>query len=209
MIPGLTTGKYISLTEIFTFHRFKPKSGNIHSRLGTKYTKEDLIHLGSKFSSDSEEEEEEDNVEINCTVPSRFNIWTDLAKSMAKEDSAKPRTDYSSDLESDLDSYRNLRSTFQDSKNSRSTFQDSKSLRSTFQDSGNFKRSREPRTRDDRLSRDRLGKGDLRSTLSSHSKSSRDISPDGSREDLRSKIRRLKKEDSDTRKYRSPLLMDD
>lgn len=125
---------------------------------------------------------------------------------MAKEDAAKPRTDYSSDLESDLDSYRNLRSTFQDSRNSRSTIQDS---RSKFQDSGNFKRSREPRTRDDRTSRDRLGKGDLRSTLSSHSKSSRDISPDGSREDLRSKIRRLKKEDSDTRKYKSPLLMDD
>ncbi|KAG8184857.1 hypothetical protein JTE90_016202 [Oedothorax gibbosus] len=247
--------------------KHQPKPGSIYSRLGTKYTKDDLIHLGSKFSSESEEEEDDD-IEINCTVPSKFNIWTDLAKSMAKEDRTRPQNEDSSDLESELDSYRNLRA--QESRNLKKSADldseldsyrgkrshSSRNLKSADLDSEldsyraersqnlkrsdesrmdsyrldsrqprNYERSGDSRTRSSRSSRNRLDKGDLRSTLSSMSKR-RDTSKEGrysrrrdeksfsrrrdpSQEDLRSKLKRLKREDSEPRKYRSPLCLDD
>lgn len=66
------------------------KSGfsSVHSRLGKIYSRDDLQHLGHQFSSASEDED--DNISIHCTVPARYNVWTDIAESMSREDIYKP-----------------------------------------------------------------------------------------------------------------------
>ncbi|CAL1265125.1 unnamed protein product [Larinioides sclopetarius] len=168
-----------------SFMRYESGRQSVHSRLGTKYTKEDLFQLGSRFSSESEEED--DNISINCTVPSRFNIWTDIAKSMAKEDSYRARSNSPDSEPFDFRKSRNSRAT-----HDRCFARNRRSPEST-RDSRPWRPSRDDSSRD------------LRSSLNSHRRQTPLNKP---QEDLRSKIMRIKKEDT-VNKHRSPMFMDD
>ncbi|KFM64219.1 hypothetical protein X975_12954, partial [Stegodyphus mimosarum] len=78
-------------------------SRSVHSRLGAKYTKDDLYHLGRRINISDEEDTEK--VPVIRKVTSRFNIWTDIAKSMADEES--PRKDF---YKTSSRSFQNMRS---------------------------------------------------------------------------------------------------
>ncbi|GFT45565.1 hypothetical protein NPIL_306091, partial [Nephila pilipes] len=157
----------------------KSRSGSrsIHSRLGKRYSRDDLQHLGHVFSSASEDED--DNIPINCTVPARYNVWTDIAQSMSREEGLRSRS--------------SLRS--KDSRNFRGY--SSSGLRS----SRNFESYQDSRSR---VSSSNRSSQDLRSTLRSSQR--RESFPKKQEEDLRSKIRRLRKENPT--KHRSPMYMD-
>ncbi|GBN48570.1 hypothetical protein AVEN_103761-1 [Araneus ventricosus] len=168
-----------------SFMHYKSGRRSVHSRLGTKYTKDDLFQLGNRFSSESEEED--DNISINCTVPSRFNIWTDIAKSMAKEDNYRARSNSPDSEPFDLRKSRNNRAA-----RDRSFARDRRSPEST-RGSRPWRPSRDDSSQD------------LRSSLNSHRRQRPLNKP---QEDLRSKIKRIKKEDT-VNKHRSPMFMDD
>ncbi|XP_035211643.1 nuclear cap-binding protein subunit 3-like isoform X2 [Stegodyphus dumicola] len=142
---------------------FRSTSRSVHSRLGAKYTKDDLFHLGRRINISDEEDTEK--VPVIRKVTSRFNIWTDIAKSMADEESS--RKDF---YKTSSRSSQNSRSRLFQNLRSRQT----EDLRSTL-NSSSFRR---------------------KSTYSSHAP-----------EDLRSKIKRLRRDTLNAR--RSPLFRDD
>ncbi|GFQ99886.1 nuclear cap-binding protein subunit 3 [Trichonephila clavata] len=164
----------------------RSKSGfsSIHSRLGTRYSKDDLQQLGHKFSSASEDEDD-DNISIHCTVPARYNVWTDIAESMSREDTYKSssRSILHSKISRDV---RGVRYSSDDTRSSR-----------------NLESSRNSRSWASSSSR---SSQDLREVLSSSQWKERSQRKSSPKEDLRSKLKRLKKQSST--KYRSPLYMD-
>ncbi|KAF8785029.1 Nuclear cap-binding protein subunit 3 like protein [Argiope bruennichi] len=167
---------------------YEAERKSVHSRLGTKYTKDDLSQLGNRFSSESEEED--DNISIHCTVPDRYNVWTDIAEEdrrqdIAEEDRRRPRAN-----SPDTESFDQRKSRSHEKKGGRSFARN----RSSPESAGG--------SRPWRPSRDDSSE-DLRRALSS-----RRQSPLNRREeDLRSKIKRIKKDAGN--KHRSPMFMDD
>ncbi|XP_054718072.1 nuclear cap-binding protein subunit 3-like [Uloborus diversus] len=196
---------------------------NIFSRLGTKYTKEDLYHLGRKFS-DNEENESDKKEERKVT--SRFSIWNDIAKSMADEENYSPRDEVKSkeptrDLRNNLDGSASRKRThsppryhdkFSSRISSHSSFSDRR-VKSSFSDR-KMKSSFSDRRTNSSSDRRRDSSSDRR--MNSSSDRRRDSSSDRRtysskfQGDLRSKIKKLKRDDSESAsKHRSPLCKDD
>ncbi|PRD27718.1 UNVERIFIED_CONTAM: ncbp3 [Trichonephila clavipes] len=156
----------------------RSKSGfsSVHSRLGTRYSKDDLQYLGHRFSSASEEDD--DNISIHCTVPARYNVWTDLAESMSRED------------------------TYKSSSRSVVHSKISRNVQGVRYSSNDKRSSRSSRSWASSTSRSQ----DLREVLSSPQWKEHSLRKSSPKEDLRSKLKRLKKQSST--KHRSPLYMD-
>ncbi|XP_015903609.1 nuclear cap-binding protein subunit 3 [Parasteatoda tepidariorum] len=193
-------------------------SRNIKSRLGPRYTKDELIQIGPKRSDDEDEDLEEETFSVTCKIPSRYNIWSDQAKKMAQEEEEfeerKPSkskdtwSNQSKGIDREEEEERSSKSRGYNiwSDQARRMAQEDEELEeersSKFRGSSRYSVHAPERSSYDRSRRNNYDySGDLREAL--RSSSQRQKAPE---KDLRMRIDRLKEDNP--QKHRSPLCRD-